>query len=155
MKDGYTMLPAGYRLTVWSWENDADNYQTNTMQGLSKDETKFLIEFCRLFENAEYEDGGFGNITEGSDELYENLARAIMDIVERGDGVPPASMQRALDAAAELDHDENWYIGIARAAGEIHNSLFGSTEFEFRMYDKHTVEYLDHDVYMRIVTNEF
>lgn len=32
------IIPAGYQITTVSWENDADNYQTNTVNSLSEDQ---------------------------------------------------------------------------------------------------------------------
>ena len=40
------IIPAGYQLSVVSWENDGDHYNTEVMNGLSEEEVKFLVEIC-------------------------------------------------------------------------------------------------------------
>ena len=42
-------ISAGYRLIVTSWENDADNYKTKSMDGLSEEATYFLGALIKLF----------------------------------------------------------------------------------------------------------
>lgn len=44
-----TIIPAGYRLSVTSWANDADNYKNEMVEGLTLDEVKFRVDFIKLF----------------------------------------------------------------------------------------------------------
>jgi hypothetical protein len=37
-------IPAGYQVSVTSWENDGDNYRTETIPGLSKEGAQFLVD---------------------------------------------------------------------------------------------------------------
>lgn len=46
----YQDIPPGLRLQVTTWENDGDNYNTESMDGLSKDEVRFIIHVCKLFK---------------------------------------------------------------------------------------------------------
>lgn len=56
-------IPAGYSLSVKTWENDGDNYKTVIKYGLSFTEAKFLIDICKMFISKS--EGGFGNIYNG------------------------------------------------------------------------------------------
>lgn len=51
----------GYALQVTSWENDGDNYNTITMDGLSKEDVPIIITFCTLFYSKSNNNGGLGN----------------------------------------------------------------------------------------------
>lgn len=42
------MFKQGYLLQVTSWENDADFYNTKTIEGLSKEQATWLVRFCEL-----------------------------------------------------------------------------------------------------------
>lgn len=58
------MFKKGYMLAVTSWENDADNYQTNNIHVDTLDEVKFWLEWlhsdtCKSINNG---DGGLGNL---------------------------------------------------------------------------------------------
>lgn len=41
----------GYLLKITTWENDADNYNTKEIAGLSRSEAIFLIKVCQLFKS--------------------------------------------------------------------------------------------------------
>jgi hypothetical protein len=43
-------IPSGYQLHITSWENDADNYKTKIISGLTKDDVQFYLHFLSLFE---------------------------------------------------------------------------------------------------------
>ena len=50
-------IKKGYLIEVTSWENDGDNYKTETLEGLSASEAEFYAEVCALFHS----DYGRGN----------------------------------------------------------------------------------------------
>jgi hypothetical protein len=52
------IIPPGYQLHITSWENDADNYKTEILSGLTKEDVQFYIHFLSHFEmNKPYENG--------------------------------------------------------------------------------------------------
>jgi len=52
------IIPSGYQLHITSWENDADNYKTKILSGLTKEDVQFYIHFLSHFEmNKPYENG--------------------------------------------------------------------------------------------------
>lgn len=54
-----TNIPAGYTLTISSWENDADNYADKTLHGLSEADVRFYINLLNRFRS--HNSGGLGN----------------------------------------------------------------------------------------------
>lgn len=44
-------IPAGYMLQVRTWENDGDNYNTNTLYGLNEAEVRFYLDLCDYFND--------------------------------------------------------------------------------------------------------
>lgn len=58
-------IPSGYQLHITSWENDADNYKTKILSGLTKEDVQFYLHFLNHFEmDKPYENG---SITEYPD----------------------------------------------------------------------------------------
>jgi hypothetical protein len=52
-------IPSGYSLHITSWENDADNYKTKIVSGLTKEDVQFYLHFLNHFEmNKPYGNGG-------------------------------------------------------------------------------------------------
>ena len=72
----FTIIPAGYRVTIMSWENDFDAHRTVTKSGLSFDEVKFHLELCSLLEIEQH-----GNMLDGEND--EDYIAAIADVVEK------------------------------------------------------------------------
>ena len=56
-----TNIPAGYTLTVTSWENDADNYADKTLHGLSEADVRFYLNLLSRFRSRWDAGGGLGN----------------------------------------------------------------------------------------------
>jgi hypothetical protein len=45
------IIPSGYQLHITSWENDADNYKTEILSGLTKEDVQFYLHFLNHFES--------------------------------------------------------------------------------------------------------
>ena len=69
-------IKAGYRLTVVSWENDGDHYNTVIKDGLEEVEVGHLVKLLSMLKKA-YHDGGHGNLYEPDDVELERFAKAI------------------------------------------------------------------------------
>lgn len=54
-----TNIPAGYTLTITSWENDADNRADKTLHGLSEADVRFYLNLLNRFRS--HRSGGLGN----------------------------------------------------------------------------------------------
>jgi hypothetical protein len=67
-------LPAGYQLHITTWENDADNYHTQVMSGLSKEDVAFYVELAKGFRSKNSRPkGGLGNQQVDADTLVEYI----------------------------------------------------------------------------------
>ena len=72
-----SIIKAGYRITVTSWENDADYYNTNTVDGLDEQETKFHVDLLKLIAGSNCNDSTvFGNMYDPRDSKLEEFEKA-------------------------------------------------------------------------------
>ena len=136
----YTVIPAGYRLTVRSWENDADHESTQVIDGLSKDTVKFLLAVGELFKiGAEFSnmyDPDHSDIVELSEELKKIKNK-----------FPNEFRYYCKDKG--LDYIEDSLVDVV-------GHLIGfSTEYYTRVLDNYFVEFIPEDIKINIVTKEF
>lgn len=79
-----TTIPAGYRLTVTTWENDADNYKTCTKEGLSKEKIQFYVDLMKPFHCSYHQGtGNLGNIYQFRGDQEEQLLAHYLAILEK------------------------------------------------------------------------
>lgn len=71
-------IPTGYQLHVTTWENDADDYKTQIISGLSFIEVLFYVEFASKFASVNAEVPGLGN-----EEHYEATLKEVLDEVAK------------------------------------------------------------------------
>lgn len=69
------VINKGYTITVVSWENDGDNYNTNSKTVDTKEEAEKINFICKkLFVSCNNGDGGIGNAMDGdADEIIEDF----------------------------------------------------------------------------------
>jgi hypothetical protein len=137
--EGDMVIPAGYRLTVTSWENDADNYKTGMMEGLFIEKVKFLIEFCKLFESKN-QGPGFGNMYDPRDYQKEEFQEALVELGEKHFPHAPYTVDQLLEFAFELQLMSKW---------------IGEGEFYTRVAESVKVEYVPHPIEIQNVTSDF
>ena len=127
-----TTIQAGYRLTVVSWENDGDNYNTKTIDGLSIERVRLLVDLCRLHASRNIS-RGFGNMYDANDDERLAYHTAIQDVLDKH----PVSM--------DIDEAESILYDLALQGGE----------FYTRVLDKFKVEYIPHQINLLDVTDQF
>jgi hypothetical protein len=66
-------IPAGYQLHVTSWENDADNYKTEIVSGLTSEDVKYLLALLKNFGRK----GKHGNENVGADVLLSIFTKTM------------------------------------------------------------------------------
>ena len=55
-------IPAGYRLNITTWENDADHYMTQVIDGLTEKQVRFYIDLASHFKSTnDPRNPGLGN----------------------------------------------------------------------------------------------
>jgi hypothetical protein len=150
-----TIIPAGYRLSITSWENDADAYHTEIIEGLTRERVEYLLELCKLFySGSNNNDATFGNMYEysnGINALRRKAEDAIRVVMEKHKPVLDEFELEQL--AAEYDPEDK-YSGPE--FGEIISDLLHYSEnYVYRVYDTAKVEYIPHEIRMDDVTGQF
>lgn len=131
-------IPKGCRLTVTTWENDADNYNTKILQGLTLEHARFLFALAKGFMR----ESDIANLFDPSeDEIAKvaNFARQLFK--EFPDKLNTEGLED--DDLADAIHDFMYDLGIS------------GTDFYSRVVDKILVEYVPEDVYFDEVTELF
>lgn len=146
-----SIIKKGFRVTVKTWENDADNYNSGELQGLSRPEAAFLVDFVKLFSSQNnHKNRGIGNMYEPSSKEIAEAQVRVKEVVERH--------RAAVEGNADMkqyffnDDGEVHKYGWHEYAYEL--SLTGG-EFWTRVMDSFTVEFIPADVVLEDVTKEF
>lgn len=66
-------IPTGYQLHITTWENDADDYKTQIISGLSFNEVLFYVDFASKFASVNADVPGLGNSYHDDETLKEVL----------------------------------------------------------------------------------
>lgn len=150
-----TVIPAGYRVTVESWENDADNYKTSVMEGLTKGEVVFLVDFAKLFYSQNNWKGpkGHGNMYDPDSKELSNFKEAYMGVINKhgvaamGDVIRSHFWDEDAGSFYEDQHD-----GVMELAYDM--GLSGG-DFYTRVLDSIKVEYIPTEIILQDVTEDF
>ena len=127
MAEKITLMKEGYTLRVTSWENDADNYRTIDIAGLSKEEVKGLVAVCDYCSKTNTESS-----IANEDSVSEEAKKRINKILEEH----PILNQYIVD----IDEYEN-------PINDITNMLFGYSEWYLcRVCDKYEIFYTPEDI---------
>lgn len=135
-----SVIKAGYRITVTSWENDLDHYQVVSLDGLSRESVAVLVSMCKLFmhcRDVSYDKRVY-NLYEPEDEDVARVQTAITDVL-RSHGVLGTEGYMDETDAEELLMD----LG-----------LMGS-EFFTRVCESFVVEHVPSEIILSDVTSEF
>jgi len=127
-----TTIPAGYRLTVNSWENDGDHRRSVTRDGLSKEEVLFLTDVCEGMKMSNKP--SFGNLYEPSDDECAEF-EAFLDSLIKKHGL--------IDVTAEDVIDSLYDLGLS------------SGDYYTRMCENYKVEHVPKEVVLYDVTENF
>lgn len=143
------IIPAGYRIVVTSWENDADNYNTGIIEGLTRPEAKFVAEFVMLFSSQnDHRNRGIGNMYEPTDAELAKAEAKVKAVVERH----KATIQASEVLQYFLNEGEFNDCGWHEFAYDL--NLAGG-EFYTRVMDDFTVEFYPEPLEVQDVTAEF
>lgn len=135
----HTVIPAGYRLTVVSWENDRDNYNTEVIEGLSKPKCALYVDLCKALKNDAFDsDDRLCNMYDPSEKEIEKVTLTLQEIIN------------SHNIDEDEDEDEIDPIEYLSDLG-----LSGQSEYLTRVCDSFNVEYLPHDIIMEDVTDQF
>jgi hypothetical protein len=131
-------IKAGYRITVTSWENDADNYNTSTTDGLDEQEARYHVDLLKLIKGSHCNNKNvFGNLYEPRDSEVKAFEEAIQAVFYKHGKTFPDDM--ALDVAMDIVGDYTGY----------------SDGYMTRVAEKITVEYVPEEIFIEDVTKQF
>ena len=142
-----TIIPAGYRVTITSWENDADNYKHTVHEGLSKERVEYILELCKMFKSGSNNGGKtFGNMNEyDPPSRLVKAEKAVRTVLEK---------HRAVLNECELENLEAEEDEMEVC--EIVSEFLGSSEFyTFRVYSTVKVEHIPFQITIEDVTGDF
>lgn len=133
-----TTIPAGYRLSVTSWENDADNYNTKVMAGLSIDDVNFYVDLCKSLVSQHKNRNAFGNMFDPRNDERDKFFKHVKTIIKNNNRIDYNS-----------EHWEDHIMGLLYDLG------LSCGDFFTRVCDKFKVEYIAEPIVIDDVTSDF
>lgn len=144
---------AGYRISVVSWENDADNYNFKNITLESADDTRVVVALCKLmYPRYDTPQQTFGNMYEPSESdlaEFEQAVSAIPGIKDFLYKVFPGLEQDMRDPEYGGDYMD-CVMDILYDLG-----LCGSEYYHTRVCEKVEVHYFEEPVYADDLTARF
>ena len=135
------VISKGYTITVVSWENDGDNYNTNSITVESKEMAEAyynMMQLCRSKNNRINGEIGLGNTSDG---FNRRQRQAIISLF---DNYP------ILLHGTKIDEDEDDDLDYLFM--EISGDLLGSSEFyTCRVMESCSITYSPEDIYLETV----
>lgn len=152
-----TRIPPGYRITIVSWENDGDNYNTKVLEGLTKEKVAFIADVCKHMESSGcYDEGSdqWGNMYDPTDDEMIAWARFFLRLAKKhGFDCDPEEEFQDHYAASEAAES-----AIYECCGfEFYDLGFsGGEEDRFtRVCDEYKIEFIPQEIILQDVTKEF
>ena len=144
-----TIIPVGYRITVTTWENDADNYRTEVSEGMSQAEAVRTVELLKGFTHSTDYDNQICNLYDPSEDELARVAAYAKSYFQK---FPQVLADFAVSLEEVLADDE--------AARDCLTELlydYGVTNGEFytRVVAEIKVEYVAAQIILDDVTDQF
>jgi len=145
-----SIIKAGYRITVTSWENDADNYNTKTVDGLDENEVNFHIDILKLIAGSNCNDKTvFGNMYDPSESELKAFEKAVIRVFEKHS--KPLDFFRIRQYLPESEHEP---LDIAMdIIGDYTGD--GGGDFYTRVAESIVVEFVPHAIIIENVSPKF
>lgn len=141
-------IKAGIMLSITSWENDGDNYNTKTKTGLCEDEAKFWLALAKLFGGDDY-----ANKSENTCIDQYELAREFLKLTKvyhsgfacATDGWDVSAVQVIL--SEDDDEQEEQLEQILSLGSELQYDVLGSCEYTtYRVFESYTAFLVPQDI---------
>ena len=137
------IVKKGYTLTVVSWENDGDNYNTNTKTVKTIEEAEAFYKLMQLCVSKNSNRKGLGNTTD--DSFNTRQVKMIADFLREN----PAALKEFFEYNPDLDDDNIDDEDYVVYFDEIKHDLLGSSEYYLcRVMESCTVTYSPNDIYL-------
>jgi len=141
-----TLIKNGIMLSITSWENDADYYNTKTLYGLSEAEAKFWLALAKLCGSEKY-----ANIYMRYDSEFDKYALAddfLKLMSEHHSGFAVATVGWNVDSVAVILNEEDpayeEKVGdIVSLASELAYEVLGSSpDYSFRVFESYKAHFI-------------
>lgn len=139
------VIKAGYRLTVTSCENDADNYATKVIDGLTIERARVCVAYCKLFTN----DRSVSNMYEPDEDEIATIDERVVSVACDAGFIAHVFAAIGEDAT---DAEIRYYVFDAIIS---EMGLCYSGDFYTRRCVSWRVEYVEHDINIPDVTDTF
>jgi hypothetical protein len=142
-----TIIPAGFRVTIVSWENDADSFRTKIKEGLSESKTRYFVDLASMFTRENCHRGlDIANLYEPSPHELERVYAAFRAFAKKH----PNEFVYDDDFDIENDDHLNDVIG-----DHLYEVGLSGDEFFTRVTDSIKVEYIAAAIELQDVTKDF
>ena len=139
------VINKGYTLTVTSWENDADNYKTNSTTVDSKEKARVLYDLMQLCVSKNNQPKGVIRLGNTPEEGFDKNQIILLEQFFKENHI---LSQESLDNKDNMSKDD-WRDYITTMFYEIEDGLLGSSEYyACRVMDSCVVTYSPEDVYL-------
>ena len=144
---------SGYRISVTSWENDADNYNFKSITLENADDARVVVALCKLL-NPRYDtpQQTFGNMYEPSESDIQDFEAAIAQIPGINEYLK-AVFSWYEESVEEYDIGAKYADAVLDIYYDL--GLSGSEYYYTRVCEKVEVHYFEEPVYAADVTAEF
>ena len=154
-----TKIPAGYRITVTTWEDDADNYNTEIVEGLNKTEVAFFVDACKQFYSRNRDANCIGNMYDPSPKELKKFQDCMVALVARHPEMVNSEhfkdyFEEMDDEDKEVYEDEGEYVS-SWMSELLYDFGLTSGEFFTRVCESFKVEYVPVEITLEDVTEEF
>lgn len=145
-----TIIPAGYRLTVKTWENDMDNCQTVVLEGLTKEQVAFYVDFAKGFLHSTNYKDRICNLYEPDDHKRRQVANFSRQLFARH----PYMLAEGFELKVEDLQDEDAACDCLVEMGDS-LGITCSGDYYTRVVDNIKVEHVPVEVVLHDVTDQF
>lgn len=128
----FNTYPTGYKITVTTWENDADNYKTQSIYGLTQEQIFLYVDLCKLF----HQDNDCANLYDANEEEINYLDSKINEIKQK---------HHTVIEKHNLDVDGLLYD----------LNIFGEQNVTTRVVESVMIEFIPQDIVIEDITHQF
>ncbi len=140
-------IPSGFQLHVTTWENDADNYKTAILSGLTDEDVKFYISLAKEFESRNNRfNKGLGNGSLNPDVFEPILKKKLEEF-------PLLSSKIRTEWEAAIDYRSFWDKLVETILEMPDEGMMVAHRNFVRVYSHHRVYYIPAPI--RDVTDDF
>ena len=146
-----TVIRSGYRITCSSWENDWDNHNTKTIDGLTEDEAAFICDVLTHFKSHHSGKNMWGNMYEPKDDKIAGFVEAMNEVIERH---PCAKKYLSIENFDDMSEDEIAECQVESLRDFLYD-MWGGGEFFTRVVESIRVEYIPETITLDDVSEIF